>query len=98
MALLGLMYLDMGSNLVTTLKFAAGVAISPLDSARIVLMIWFGVVGRSTAFWGIHDWLGYAIFFAFSIAVWRSTPEQRPTLLSHPKQHLYFDRIGFRTA
>ena len=47
-----------------------GVAIIPLlDSARIVLMIWFGFVGGSTAFWGIHDWLGYAIFFAFYIAV-----------------------------
>lgn len=71
LALLGLMYLDMGSNLVTTLKFAvAGVAIIPLlDSARIVLMIWFGVVGGSAAFWGIHDWLGYAIFFAFYVAV-----------------------------
>lgn len=71
LALLGLMYLDMGSNLVMTLKFAVvGVAIIPLlDSVRIVLMIWFGVVGGSAAFWGIHDWLGYAIFFAFYIAV-----------------------------
>jgi len=64
------MYLDMGASLTTTAKFAiAGVVIIPLlDSARIATMIWFGFVSGSAAFWSIHDWLGYFIFFAFYIA------------------------------
>ena len=71
LALLGLMYLDMGASLTTTAKFAiVGVAIIPLlDSARITLMIWFGFEGGSAAFWGAHDWLGYAMFFAFYVGV-----------------------------
>jgi exosortase/archaeosortase family protein len=71
LALLGLMQLDMGRSLTTTAKFAiAGVLVIPLlDSARIALMIWFGFVDGSAAFWGIHDWLGYTIFFAFYIGV-----------------------------
>jgi exosortase/archaeosortase family protein len=71
LALLGLMYLDMGTSLTTTAKFAiVGVVIIPLlDSARIAIMIWFGFVDGSAAFWGIHDWLGYTIFFVFYIAV-----------------------------
>jgi exosortase/archaeosortase family protein len=69
LALLGLMYLDVGTSLTTTAKFAiAGVvAIPVLDSLRIALMIWFGFVDGSAAFWSIHDWLGYTIFFAFYI-------------------------------
>jgi exosortase/archaeosortase family protein len=71
LALLGLMYLDMGTSLTTTAKFAiVGVVIIPLlDSARIAIMIWFGFVDGSAAFWGVHDWLGYTIFFVFYIAV-----------------------------
>jgi len=71
LALLGLMQLDMGRSLTTTAKFAiAGVLVIPLlDSARIALMIWFGFVDGSAAFWGIHDWLGYIIFFVFYIGV-----------------------------
>jgi len=71
LALLGLMYLDMGTSLATTAKFAiAGVVVIPLlNSARIALTIWFGYVDGSAAFWGIHDWLGYTIFLAFYIAV-----------------------------
>jgi exosortase/archaeosortase family protein len=71
LGLLGLMYLDMGTSLTTTAKFAiAGVAVIPvLNSARIALMIWFGFVDGAAAFWSIHDWLGYTIFFVFYIAV-----------------------------
>jgi len=67
--LLGLMYLDMRSSLTTIAKFAIlGVAIIPLlDSARIAITIWYGYEGGSAAFWGIHDWLGYALFLAFYI-------------------------------
>jgi len=71
LALLGLMYLDMGSSLTTTAKFAiVGVIVIPLlNSVRIALTIWFGFVDGSSAFWGIHDWLGYSIFLVFYIAV-----------------------------
>lgn len=69
LGLLGLMYLDMRSSLKTIAKFAIlGVAIIPLlDSGRIAIMIWCGFEGGSAAFWGIHDWLGYALFLAFYI-------------------------------
>jgi hypothetical protein len=65
------MQLDIGRSLTTTARFAiAGVIIIPLlDSARIALMIWFGFIDGSAAFWGIHDWLGYTIFFVFYIGV-----------------------------
>jgi exosortase/archaeosortase family protein len=71
LALLGLMYLDMGTSLATAAKYAlVGVVVIPLlNSARIALTIWFGFVDGSAAFWGIHDWLGYVIFLAFYIAV-----------------------------
>ncbi len=69
LGLLGLMYLDMRSSPTTIAEFAIlGVAIIPLlDSARIAITIWFGFEGGSAAFWGIHDWLGYALFLAFYI-------------------------------
>jgi len=71
LGLLGLMYLDMGKSRVATMKFAiVGVLSIPLlNSARIAVMIWMGFLEGSGAFWSIHDWLGYAIFFAFYIAV-----------------------------
>jgi exosortase/archaeosortase family protein len=40
-----------------------------LNSARIAVMIWFGFVDGTAAFWGIHDWLGYAMFFVFYVGV-----------------------------
>jgi exosortase/archaeosortase family protein len=66
LALMGLMYLDMRKSPRMTVKMAAvGVAIIPvLNSARIAITIWFGYIGGPSAFWGIHDWLGYAIFLA----------------------------------
>jgi exosortase/archaeosortase family protein len=71
LALLGLMFLDMGTSVARTVKFAVvGVLLIPLlNSARIAFMIWFGFVEGSAAFWGIHDWLGYAIFLGFYLAV-----------------------------
>lgn len=71
LALLGLMHLDMGTSIATTAKFAlGGVVIIPLlNSARIALTIWFGFMNGSSAFWEIHDWLGYSIFLVFYLAV-----------------------------
>jgi len=70
-ALLGLMYLDMRKSLTTTVKFAiAGVIVLPiLNSARITMMILVGYLYGSTAFWEIHDWLGYAMFLVFYLVV-----------------------------
>jgi exosortase/archaeosortase family protein len=71
LGLLGLMYLDMRSSISTVARFAlVGVALIPLiDSARIAITIWFGFEGGSSAFWGVHDWLGYALFLAFYVGV-----------------------------
>ena len=71
LGLLGLMYLDMRKSLTATAKFAvAGVIALPLlNSARIALTILFGFLYGPTAFWWIHDWLGYAIFLVFYIVV-----------------------------
>jgi exosortase/archaeosortase family protein len=85
LALLGLMQLDIGRSLTTTARFAiVGVIIIPLlDSARIALMIWFGFVDGSAAFWGIHDWLGYTIFFYIGVLVAYSRagrPSSGPTM------------------
>jgi exosortase/archaeosortase family protein len=82
LALLGLMHLDMGTSLARAAKFAiAGIVVIPLlNSARIVLMIWLGFVDGPAAFWGIHDWLGYGIFFAFYIAVLVTYPRAKPRM------------------
>ncbi len=71
LGLLGLMYLDMRSSFATIAKFAiVGVALIPfLDSLRIAIMILYGFEGGEAAFWGIHDWLGYALFLTFYVGV-----------------------------
>lgn len=70
LALLGLMYLDLRRSTRTTLTFAfVGVpALLLVNSARISLTIWLGFLGGPAMFWGVHDWLGYGMFFAFYIA------------------------------
>jgi|SRR5271157_3109793 len=71
LGLLALMYLDIRRSPRVTAKFAiVGVLLLPLlNSARIAITIWFGYVGGSAVFWGIHDWLGYVIFLVFYLAV-----------------------------
>ena len=71
LGLLGLMYLDMRKSPTATAKFAVvGVILLPLlNSVRISITILFGYLYGSDAFWGIHDWLGYAIFLVFYLAV-----------------------------
>ncbi len=85
LALLGLMHLDMGKSMATAAKFAiAGVVLIPLlNAARIALTIWFGFLGGSAAFWGIHDWLGYSIFLAFYIAVLVTYPRTGKPRISY---------------
>jgi exosortase/archaeosortase family protein len=71
LALLGLMYLDMRKSVKLTTELAiVGVFLLPvLNSARIALTILSGYYGGTAAFWGIHDWLGYAVFFGFYLVV-----------------------------
>lgn len=71
LALLGLMYLDMRKSVRLTTKLAVvGVVILPvLNSVRIAITILSGFYGGSSAFWGIHDWIGYAMFLGFYLVV-----------------------------
>ncbi len=85
LGLLGLMYLDMRKSLTATAGFAvAGVILLPfLNSARIALTILFGYLYGSTAFWWIHDWLGYAIFLIFYVIVLMAYSRTGKPLITH---------------
>jgi len=67
LGLLALMHLDMKKDLRSTAKMAvAGVfALSLLDSVRIFILLWVGYEYGADALWGVHDWIGYAMFLGF---------------------------------
>lgn len=69
--LLVLMHLDMKKDAESTVKLAvAGVlALTLLNSVRILILLWVGYEYGSGALWGVHDWLGYAMFLGFFLAV-----------------------------
>ena len=71
LGLLGLMHLDMKKGASATLKLAiVGVAtLVLLNSARIGILIWAGYSGGAEAFWGLHSWIGYALFLGFYLVV-----------------------------
>jgi len=71
LGLLALMHLDMKKNSRTTAKLAVvGVlALILLNSVRILILLWVGYEYGSAALWGIHDWIGYALFLGFFLAV-----------------------------
>jgi len=71
LGLLALMHLDMKKDLPTTAKLAvAGVlALILLNSVRILILLWVGYEYGSAALWGVHDWIGYALFLGFFLAV-----------------------------
>ena len=71
LGLLALMHLDMKKDMRTTAKLAiAGVlALVLLNSVRILILLWVGYEYGSAALWGVHDWIGYAIFLGFFLAV-----------------------------
>ena len=68
--LLGLMHLDMRKDIRSTAVVAvAGITIlTLLNSFRILLLMWVGYVDGASAFWGVHNWIGYAIFLGFYLA------------------------------
>lgn len=71
LGLLALMHLDMKKDWRSTAVIAvAGTGIlTVLNSVRILVLMWVGYEQGAAAFWGAHNWLGYAIFLAFYLAV-----------------------------
>jgi len=67
LGLLALMHLDMKKDWHATAKVAAaGVLIlTLLDSVRILILLWVGYEYGPAALWGVHDWIGYAMFLGF---------------------------------
>ena len=67
LGLLALMHLDMKKDWHATAKVAvAGVVmLTLLDSVRIMILLWVGYEYGSAALWGLHDWIGYAMFLGF---------------------------------
>jgi exosortase/archaeosortase family protein len=67
LGLLALMHLDLRKDLRSTMTIAvAGIAIlTVLNSVRIVVLLWVGYEDGSAAFWGVHNWVGYALFLGF---------------------------------
>jgi exosortase/archaeosortase family protein len=70
LGLLALIHTDMHKDLHSTAKLAlAGTAaLAILNCVRIMLLILVGYGFGSSAFWGLHYWLGYAEFLGFYIA------------------------------
>ena len=71
LGLLALMHLDMRKDLRSTvLLAAAGTGVlTVLNSVRIAVLMWVGYEQGAAAFWGVHNWVGYALFLAFYLAV-----------------------------
>jgi exosortase/archaeosortase family protein len=70
LGLLALMHMDLRKDVRSTAILAlAGIAVlTLLNSVRILLLMWVGYVDGSAAFWGIHNWIGYALFLGFYLA------------------------------
>ncbi len=71
LGLLALMHLDLKKELRSTMSLAlAGIAVlTLLNSVRIVFLMWIGYEDGANAFWGIHNWIGYALFLGFYLAI-----------------------------
>ncbi len=71
LGLLALMHLDLKKDIRSTAVLAlAGIAVlTMLNSVRIMILMWVGYEDGSAAFWGVHNWVGYAIFLGFYLAV-----------------------------
>jgi len=71
LGLLALMHLDMKKDSRITAKLAVvGVlALILLNSVRILILLWVGYQYGSDALWGVHDWIGYALFLGFFLTM-----------------------------
>ena len=69
--LLALMHLDLKKDLRSTAALAvAGTGVlTLLNAVRIVVLMWVGYEQGASAFWGVHNWVGYALFLAFYLAI-----------------------------
>jgi len=67
LGLLALMHMDMKKGLPPTVKLAAAgvLVLTMLDSVRILILLWVGYEYGPGAMWGLHDWIGYAMFLGF---------------------------------
>lgn len=65
--LCGLMHLDLKKRVSATLFLAimGTVALTLLNSLRIVILLWVGYVGGDWTLWNVHGWLGYALMIGF---------------------------------
>jgi exosortase/archaeosortase family protein len=70
LGLLALMHLDMKKDVRSTATLAvAGIAVlTLLNSVRIMLLMWVGYLDGASAFWGLHNWVGYGLFLGFYLA------------------------------
>jgi exosortase/archaeosortase family protein len=70
LGLLALMHMDLKKDARATLTLAFGgtLVLVVLNSARILLLMWVGYQDGADAFWGIHNWIGYALFVGFYLA------------------------------
>lgn len=71
LGLLALMHLDLKKDVRSTaiLALAGMVVLTVLNSVRIMILMWVGYEDGSAAFWGVHNWVGYALFLGFYLAV-----------------------------
>jgi exosortase/archaeosortase family protein len=70
LGLLALMHIDMKKDLRSTAILAVtGVGVlTVLNSVRILVLLWVGYQDGAAAFWGVHNWVGYALFLGFYLA------------------------------
>ncbi len=70
LGLLALMHLDLRKDVRSTAALAlVGVAVlTVLNSVRIMILMWIGYQDGSAAFWGVHNWVGYALFLGFYLS------------------------------
>ena len=70
LGLLALMHMDLGKDARSTAALAVGgvVVLTLLNSVRITLLMWVGYSEGASAFWGVHNWIGYALFLGFYLA------------------------------
>ena len=71
LGLLALMHLDLKKDWRGTVKIAAigMLALILLDSLRILFLLWVGYEYGADSLWGLHDWLGYALFLGCFLSV-----------------------------
>ncbi len=71
LGLLALMHLDLKKNLSSTLKLGiiGTIVLTILNAVRIMILIWVGYSSGTVEFWSLHNWVGYALFLGFYLAV-----------------------------